>query len=58
MAFTESLLALSISRETPELIREEPRVGSKAREMASAQVEARQSATLPVQAFPRSTGVR
>jgi hypothetical protein len=41
MAFTESLLALSFSRETPELIRGEPRVGSKAREMASAEVEAR-----------------
>jgi len=26
--------------------------------MASAQVDVRQSSTLPVQAFPRSTGVR
>ena len=58
MAFTESLLALSFSRETPELIREEPRGGTEAHEMASAQGEVRQSSTLPVQVFPRSTVVR
>src|SRR5262249_6964723 len=52
MAFTESLLALSFSRETPDLIREEPRVGSKPRELASAQVEARHSRPYQFKLFP------
>ena len=51
MAFTESLLALSFSRETPALIRAEPRVRNKARQIASARVEAHLSPTLPVKPF-------